>query len=152
MTFCSLNVVITKLTKLSFLKTHKKAYSKKPFMIIVEEYDYLWEPDNLAVVLFLASESFRLWFLNMKADNLKGSGDNVSELARTAALLVVLASKFDRQLDQVSTTIIDLVTDARLADHTKIFIKVNSTYLVHKTQKQTVAAFLGHFFGNIPKP
>ena len=104
-------------------------------MIIVEEYDYLWEPDNLAVVLFLASESFRLWFLNMKADNLKGSGDNVSELARTAALLVVLASKFDRQLDQVSTSIIDLVTDARLADHTKIFIKVNSTYLVHKNKQ-----------------
>jgi len=85
--------------------------------------DFPWVPDNFAAVLFLASKSFRLWFLNMTADNLKGSGEKVDELARTAALLVVLASKFDRLLDQVSTTIIQLVTDARLADHSKTFIK-----------------------------
>ena len=104
-------------------------------MIIIVGCDFPWVPDNFAAVLFLASKSFRLWFLNMTADNLKGSGEKVDELARTAALLVVLASKFDRLLDHVSATIIDLVTDARLADHSKTFIKVLLlTFIVHNNK------------------
>jgi len=95
-----------------------------------------WTPDNIAVVMFLASDALRTWYTFMRVNHLGEDKDRVVELAHLAASFVVLASKFDRALDQVSATVISLVTGATLADHIDTFIEEFWTTLMTSLEEE----------------